>query len=99
MTGGLVSGLKPSSFNEGNDGEIYITNMYRDFRRITGANAGGAGVATQLPHRLRERIERNAACERADSLRAERAVLVRRRREGALDGIARRKEHHRRRRR
>ena len=48
MTGGLVSGLKPSSFNEGNDGEIYITNMYRDFRRITGANAGGAGVATQL---------------------------------------------------
>jgi uncharacterized repeat protein (TIGR03806 family) len=48
MTGGLVSGLKPSSFNEGNDGEIYITNMYRDIRRITGAAAGGAGVATQL---------------------------------------------------
>lgn len=46
---GLVSGLRPSSFNEGNDGEIYMTNIYRDLQRITGSTGGGgAGVATQL---------------------------------------------------
>jgi uncharacterized repeat protein (TIGR03806 family) len=49
MTGGLVSGLKPSSFNEDNDGEIYITNMYRDLRRITASSGTSTGgVATQL---------------------------------------------------
>jgi uncharacterized repeat protein (TIGR03806 family) len=49
MTGGLVSGLKPSSFNEDNDGELYITNMYRNLQRVTGSTGGGgAGVAKQL---------------------------------------------------
>ncbi len=49
LAGGLQSGLKPSSFNEGNDGEIYLTNIYADLQRITGPNSGGgAGVATKL---------------------------------------------------
>jgi uncharacterized repeat protein (TIGR03806 family) len=49
VTGGLQSGLQPSSFTEGNDGEIYITNIYRNLQRVTGpTGGGGAGVATQL---------------------------------------------------
>jgi uncharacterized repeat protein (TIGR03806 family) len=49
IVAGLQSGLKPSSFNEGNDGEIYLTNIYADLRRITGPNSGGgAGVAAKL---------------------------------------------------
>jgi uncharacterized repeat protein (TIGR03806 family) len=48
LTAGLASGLKPSSFAEGNDGEIYMTNIYRDLQRITGAPSSGAGVATKL---------------------------------------------------
>ena len=42
------TGFYISSFAEDNDGELYITNIYRDLRRITGAGGGGAGVATQL---------------------------------------------------
>ena len=48
MTGGLETGMHISSFGEDNDGELYITNMYRDLHRITGSGGGGAGVATQL---------------------------------------------------
>ena len=48
MTGGLESGLNISSFAEDNDGELYITNIYHDLRRITGAGGGATGVATQL---------------------------------------------------
>ena len=48
MTGGLETGLNISSFGEDNDGELYVTNMYRDLHRITGSGGGGAGVATQL---------------------------------------------------
>jgi uncharacterized repeat protein (TIGR03806 family) len=48
MTDGLDSGLNISSFGEDNDGELYITNIYRDLHRITGAGGGGTGVATQL---------------------------------------------------
>ena len=48
MTGGLESGLKISSFAEDNDGELYITNIYRDLQRIVGSTGGGGGVATQL---------------------------------------------------
>jgi uncharacterized repeat protein (TIGR03806 family) len=49
MTGGLESGLNISAFAEDNDGELYITNIYRDLHRITGAaSTGNAGVATQL---------------------------------------------------
>jgi uncharacterized repeat protein (TIGR03806 family) len=46
--GGLASGLKPSSFTEGNDGEIYITNIYRNLQRITGPKGGGTGPAEKL---------------------------------------------------
>jgi uncharacterized repeat protein (TIGR03806 family) len=48
LTGGLESGLNISSFAEDNDGELYITNIYRDLHRITGAGGGAAGVATRL---------------------------------------------------
>ncbi len=48
MTGGLETGLYISSFGEDNDGELYLTNMYRDLHRITGSGGGGTGVATQL---------------------------------------------------
>jgi len=48
MTAEFQSGLKPSSFTEGNDGEIYFTNIYNDLQRITGPSAGGGGVATKL---------------------------------------------------
>jgi uncharacterized repeat protein (TIGR03806 family) len=48
MTDGLDSGLNISSFAEDNDGELYITNIYHDLRRITGAGGAGPGVATQL---------------------------------------------------
>ena len=48
-TDGLDSGLNISSFAEDNDGELYITNIYRDLRRITGSSGGsGPGVAAQL---------------------------------------------------
>jgi uncharacterized repeat protein (TIGR03806 family) len=40
--------LQPSSFNEGNDGEIYLTNIYRNLQRITGPATGAGGVATKL---------------------------------------------------
>ena len=86
MTGGLESGLNISSFGEDHDGELYVVNMRADLHRITarGWRRRGRGHAT-LRHRLRERVESDAARERAHSLRAERAVLVRRRSEGALD--------------
>jgi uncharacterized repeat protein (TIGR03806 family) len=47
---GLVSGLYISSFGEDNDGELYITNIYRDLHKIVGtvSGSGGAGVATKL---------------------------------------------------
>jgi uncharacterized repeat protein (TIGR03806 family) len=48
MTGGLQSGLNISGFAEDNDGELYITNIYHDLRRITAAGASSGGVATQL---------------------------------------------------
>ena len=47
-SGAFASGLKPSSFNEDNDGEIYITNIYRNLQRLTGPSSGGAGVADKL---------------------------------------------------
>jgi uncharacterized repeat protein (TIGR03806 family) len=49
MTGGLDTGFNISSFGEDNDGEIYLTNIYRDLHRITGSGGGGGtGVATLL---------------------------------------------------
>jgi uncharacterized repeat protein (TIGR03806 family) len=48
MAEGLETGFNISSFAEDNDGELYITNIYRDLHRITGAGGGGTGVATQL---------------------------------------------------
>jgi uncharacterized repeat protein (TIGR03806 family) len=48
ITGGLQSGLQPSSFNEGNDGEIYLTNIYRNLQRIVAAGATTGGPAAKL---------------------------------------------------
>jgi uncharacterized repeat protein (TIGR03806 family) len=46
----LVSGLYISAFGEDNDGELYITNIYRDLHKVVGTagGGGGPGVATQL---------------------------------------------------
>jgi uncharacterized repeat protein (TIGR03806 family) len=47
--GALETGMYISSINEDNDGELYITNIYRDLHRITGSDGGGGpGVPTQL---------------------------------------------------
>jgi uncharacterized repeat protein (TIGR03806 family) len=47
-TGALETGMYISSFGEDNDGELYVTNIYRDLHRITGSGGGGPGVASQL---------------------------------------------------
>ena len=48
MSGGLETGFYISSFAEDNDGELYLTNIYRDLHRITASGGGSTGVATQL---------------------------------------------------
>ena len=46
---GLATGFYISSFAEDNDGEIYLTNIYRDIHRITASTGvGTGGPATQL---------------------------------------------------
>ena len=46
---GLETGFYISSFAEDNDGELYITNIYRDIHRVTGSTGTGpAGPATKL---------------------------------------------------
>ncbi|HEU5133729.1 MAG TPA: PQQ-dependent sugar dehydrogenase [Steroidobacteraceae bacterium] len=48
MSGGLETGFYISSFAEDNDGELYLTNIYRDLHRITASGGSNTGVATQL---------------------------------------------------
>ena len=97
MTEGLDSGLDISSFGEDHDGDLYVVNIRGDC--IASPRAGrrwrGCGDAT-LRDRLRGPVESDAARKRSDSVRAERAILVRWRSEGALDRITGRTEHHRR---
>jgi uncharacterized repeat protein (TIGR03806 family) len=47
-TTGLDTGFYISSFAEDNDGEVYLTNIYRDLHRITASGGTATGVATQL---------------------------------------------------
>jgi uncharacterized repeat protein (TIGR03806 family) len=49
MTTGFDSGLSPSSFGEGEDGELYVVDYFGGgLYRVTGTTTGGGGVATQL---------------------------------------------------
>ena len=48
VTTGFDSGLNPSSFGEGIDGEIYVVDYGGGLYRVTGTTTGGGGVATQL---------------------------------------------------
>jgi len=48
MTTGFDSGLNPSSFGEGDDGELYVVDYGGGLYRVTGTTTGGSGVATQL---------------------------------------------------
>jgi uncharacterized repeat protein (TIGR03806 family) len=48
-TSGLDTNMYISSFGEDHNGELYVTNIYRDLHRITGADGGGGkGPATLL---------------------------------------------------
>jgi uncharacterized repeat protein (TIGR03806 family) len=47
-TTGLETGFYISSFAEDNDGELYLTNIYRDLHRVTASGGTATGVATQL---------------------------------------------------
>ncbi|HEY4644641.1 MAG TPA: hypothetical protein VIH25_00005, partial [Steroidobacteraceae bacterium] len=48
MTTGFDSGLNPSSFGEGDDGELYVVDYGGGLYRVTGTTTGGSGVATRL---------------------------------------------------
>ena len=79
-----------SSFAEDADGELSVEYLPRSVpHRRLGWRHHGRGHAT-LRHRLREPDKPDAARERADSLRAERGILVRRRRQRTLDRLAER---------
>jgi uncharacterized repeat protein (TIGR03806 family) len=48
MTTGFDSGLNPSSFGEGNNGELYVVDYGGGLYQVTGTTTAGGGVATDL---------------------------------------------------
>ena len=95
---GLSTGLQIASFGQDTDGEIYIVHLGGTLHRLVQGTGGGPpDSSAALADRLRELRQSHAAGQRSHSLRAQRAVLLRRRRQGALAGAARWSTHRHRR--
>ena len=89
--------LNISSFGQGNDGELYVVNYGGTLHRLVFQAGAGGGTAPATLSATGCVIASNptAAGGGTDSVRDQRAVLVRRREQGSLARAAGRSEHHR----